>query len=685
MKNKYIIENNDNNPIIFHKYASLINQDLNQLLFLFKGKYLNLKNKLNILNYKSIIIFVFNKKKRKENKEKIKDIICPECKKLALLNINGNSFIIDSCKKNHNYILTLDSFIYLQKIDELKIKCHKCGNNKLYYNDLIYINDEGIYICPLCLNSNKIDAINYKFKFYICMEHNKNYESYCYKCKINLCSKCEEKHKYHQIILFKKIKPSIERIEEIKRERIKIDNYKEELNELKNFFNEICEDNIEEINNYIKIYDYIIDSINNMSNYESIKNILNFKTDKFMEEIDDFLNKNQIYKLLNIINKYENKKNELTIIYNNEIHGEIKLFGSEFVKNNKGNCYLLINNKKSELIEKIQFKDYFDNQYLEKIIIKLIENKNKNKNNYLLGNNDGITNMSNMFYECSSLLFLPDISKWNTSNITNMSNMLYECASLSFLSDISKWNTRNVSDMSNIFFECSSLTSLPDISKWNTYNITNMSCMFSRCLLLASLPDISKWSTNKVIDMSGLFYECSSLSSLPDISKWNTNNVDNMSYMFYGCSSLSNLPDISNWNTSNIINMSNMFKNCLSLASLSDISKWNTNAVKDMSEMFYGCSLLSSLPDISKWNTKAVKDMSYMFFGCLSLSSLPNISEWNTNNVNNIRCMFSGCSSLSSLPDISKWNIDNVTDITFMFMGCKNTLQIPEKFRDNLK
>ena len=30
---------------------------------------------------------------------------------------------------------------------------------------------------------------------------------------------------------------------------------------------------------------------------------------------------------------------------------------------------------------------------------------------------DDITNMSCIFYECSSLLSIPDISKWNTSNV----------------------------------------------------------------------------------------------------------------------------------------------------------------------------------------------------------------------------------------------------------------------------
>ena len=37
--------------------------------------------------------------------------------------------------------------------------------------------------------------------------------------------------------------------------------------------------------------------------------------------------------------------------------------------------------------------------------------------------------MSEMFYYCSSLSSLPDISKWDTSNVTNMSFMFYGCKS----------------------------------------------------------------------------------------------------------------------------------------------------------------------------------------------------------------------------------------------------------------
>ena len=49
-----------------------------------------------------------------------------------------------------------------------------------------------------------------------------------------------------------------------------------------------------------------------------------------------------------------------------------------------------------------------------------------------------------MFYGCSSLKELPDISKWNTSKVNNITGMFYKCGSLKELSDISKWNTNNI-------------------------------------------------------------------------------------------------------------------------------------------------------------------------------------------------------------------------------------------------
>ena len=61
--------------------------------------------------------------------------------------------------------------------------------------------------------------------------------------------------------------------------------------------------------------------------------------------------------------------------------------------------------------------------------------------------------------------------------------------------------------MKFMFFRCSSLSSLPDISKWNTNNVTDMRYTFSGCSgcsSLSSLSDISKWNTNNVIYMNNI-------------------------------------------------------------------------------------------------------------------------------------------------------------------------------------
>ena len=161
------------------------------------------------------------------------------------------------------------------------------------------------------------------------------------------------------------------------------------------------------------------------------------------------------------------KINEINIIY--EINkslpfskSKIKIFGSEFVKNNKNNCKMIIDNKEYEITEEYNVN-------------------NNEKLQITLNGINNVTDVSFMFDECYYLSSLPDIDKFSTDNIINMSHMFNNCYSLKSLPDISKWNTDNVTNMSYMFNECYSLQSLPDISKWNTDNVTNISYMFNEC------------------------------------------------------------------------------------------------------------------------------------------------------------------------------------------------------------
>jgi len=72
---------------------------------------------------------------------------------------------------------------------------------------------------------------------------------------------------------------------------------------------------------------------------------------------------------------------------------------------------MVIDDKEYKIIEKYNIEKYIKNEL--KIKLKEIDN---------------ITNMSKMFYGCSSLSSMPDISKWITNNVTNMSFMFYGCS-----------------------------------------------------------------------------------------------------------------------------------------------------------------------------------------------------------------------------------------------------------------
>ena len=266
------------------------------------------------------------------------------------------------------------------------------------------------------------------------------------------------------------------------------------------------------------------------------------------------------------------------------------------------------------------------------------------------------------FCEMTSLSKIEGIEYLNTSNVTDMSQMFYDCSSLTSL-DVSGFNTSKVKDMSYMFDLCSSLTSL-DVRGFNTSNVTDMQYMFNSCSGLTSL-DVSGFNTSKVTNMFRMFFGCSGLTSL-DVSGFNTSNVTDMSHMFYQCEKLTSL-DVSGFNTSKVTDMQFMFSKCSSLTSL-DVSGFNTSKVADMQFMFNECSSLTSL-DVSGFNTVNVTNMEYAFSKCSSLTSL-DVSSFNTSNVNRMRHMFAFCSGLASL-DVRGFNTSNVNDMIGMFRGCK--------------
>ena len=737
---------------ICKRFVSKVNESIDTVLFLYGGQSINsslnfeehAQNEDKKRNKMDILVSSTNEENLEELKDS-KDIICPECKETCLMSIEDYKVNLYGCKNGHKTKdILINLFENLQKINYKNIICNSCNNNRNEtYNNEFYLCTCGVKLCPICKrsheknyvkNSNMIknqnsDYIRHKIyrydeKNYRCNIHTDQYISYCKRCNENICILCQtEKHKDHESLLLSEIMPKEEDI------FILINDIKTKVDKVKNDIQKI-----EEIFKQIKVFiektsEIILKMLKNYSvdnrNYHIIENIYAIKKSDFMNDINQLYKEksfnNKLNYLSNIYDKI-NSKNEIILRYKIIDENEsIKIFDSEFVSKYKNVCKIIYKNKELKLV------DYFKPKKLTKEDGKILEIK-------LTGINK-ITDMSSMFYSCTSLVSVPGIHEWNTYKVNNMSKLFKGCSSLAYLPkdllwntinvtnmegmfsgcsslknfpDFSNWNTTNVEYMNEMFLDCTSFDNrnkFPDISKWNTSNVIKLSQLFKGCQTLISLPDISVWNTRNVREIDELFKGCISLKSLPDISKWKTTNLTNMDRIFSGCKSLAKLPDISKWNTSNVVSMDSVFSECSSLTELPDISEWKTDNVVDMSYLFSKCSNLKKLPDISKWNISKVNKMGFIFSQCTTLKELPDISNWNTSNVtfmggvfnecsnlqklpdiskwdvskvNYMSCMFFGCSSLTNLPDISLWNTDKVTDMSCLFFGCTKLKNLPE-------
>ena len=119
------------------------------------------------------------------------------------------------------------------------------------------------------------------------------------------------------------------------------------------------------------------------------------------------------------------------------------------------------------------------------------------------------TSLLNFFSYLPKLETITGLEYLNTEKATDMSSMFYNCSSLTSL-DVTHFNTVKVTDMSSMFYNCSSLTSL-DVTHFNTAKVTNMSFMFASCGALTTIYVSDKFVTDKVTKGSNMFNNCKNL------------------------------------------------------------------------------------------------------------------------------------------------------------------------------
>ena len=450
------------------------------------------------------------------------------------------------------------------------------------------------------------------------------YRYFCVDCSKNVCSECIVHHTTSKIQRHYIITLDLNKSYDYQRVKLinKIINEKEkenktENNESKDYSNsnddkiiptEEAKDKIDNTkNNKIIIFEDTAKLIKceNDDKFDYFAEFINIIINDFL----NFPNYFHSYNIKNIYNFCLNKNIfEAKIKYLNKPNQKIRLFGYQFVYDNKKNLSIIID-------ESIEYIKEFHIFNPKKTIVEIyLTDKKKDKSYQNIDKMDKLIRC--MFENCESLIEVE--FNFNGYKINK--------------------------DLSHLFDGCKSLLKVPEcVIGWVNNDCCDISYMFSNCSFLKELPDISKWKTSEIHKMLGVFKGCKSLKYLPDISGWDTGNVENMSFMFSDCTNLKELSIISDWNTGGVISMINMFSNCSNLTSIPNLKKWDTRNLNDIRGMFKNCISITDLDFLSEWklNKIDILNMSQLFYGCSKLKR-PNLQNWNIDKrkSNNTKEMF---------------------------------------------
>ena len=130
---------------VFNRYLVEKNKDINDVLFLSNGNKIKEELKVDEFsnNENEISILVYDiSDQNNENKEilkQYKEIICPECGDICLIEIEDYKIKLNKCRNNHSMEnILLDEYDDLQESNKFNIICNICNKNKneIYKNQL---------------------------------------------------------------------------------------------------------------------------------------------------------------------------------------------------------------------------------------------------------------------------------------------------------------------------------------------------------------------------------------------------------------------------------------------------------------------------------------------------------------------------------------------------------------------
>ena len=301
------------------------------------------------------------------------------------------------------------------------------------------------------------------------------------------------------------------------------------------------------------------------------------------------------------------KKYEINLIYEVCSEGTYNIFGTNFVKKNKDNIDIIINEANTNLMSSYKL--------------------NKGKNAILIKLKNWVDSLEYMFFNC--------IAPTDLGGLKNLA--------------------KKVINFSYMFCLCH-ISNIDSLKNWDVYNGERFENMFSKCCFLSNIDGLENWNVSNAITFKGMFSGCESLQNLNPLRNWKVGNACNFSYMFFGCKEIEDLSSLKNWDVSKAECCEEMFYGCDLLNSLKGLENWNFKKVNCLRSMFSSCKSLSNISALKNWNVSSVKNFNGMFQNCSSLNYIDNIQNWDISNGSDFSFMFENC-KISNTYHLEKWKV----------------------------
>ncbi|MBU2902895.1 BspA family leucine-rich repeat surface protein [Maribacter dokdonensis] len=312
-------------------------------------------------------------------------------------------------------------------------------------------------------------------------------------------------------------------------------------------------------------------------------------------------------------------------------------------------------------------------------------------------NLSNVSNTSNMFLNCTSLIGNSKFNEWDVSALNNMESMFK--GTTAFNQFLSKWDTSSVNNMNEMFFESGFAKSL---GKWDIGQVTSMTQMFTGARLTTLNYDATLvgWSRlqglqQNVIFDAGLSTYCKGEDAkqvlvdtynwtiydngkvCPEqnafVTTWRTDNLgktnDNeISLPVWGG------PYTVDWGDGTIETElygeqihSYESPGIYTVSILGELYSFNFNSYPRN----YSFSDSEKILEINQWGQIQWGYLNTAFSGCTNLD-ITAIDAPVLSNITEMRDVFAYCTSLTGNASFNDWDVSAITDMTQLFYGCNN-------------